>query len=70
MNQAKLAHNDSTFSMTEEDLEHYVGVLFLAKYHSQPKQHLYRERCNDVEMSIAYQTISKNKVKTIKNICI
>ena len=53
--------------MTEEDLKHYVGVLFLSGYHSLPQQDLYWESCNDVEMSVVYQTISKNKFKTIKN---
>ena len=61
-NYAKAAHNASTFSMTEEDLKH-VDVLFLSVYHFLPQQHLCWKRCNDVEMTVVYQTINKNKFK-------
>ena len=36
-NYAKVAHNDSTFSITEENLKHYVGVIFLSGYHYLPQ---------------------------------
>ena len=59
-NYAEVAHNDSTFSMIEEDLKHLVYFFFL------PQQNLYWERCNDVKMPVVYQTISKNKFRTKK----
>ena len=33
-NYAKVAHNDSTFSITEEN---YVGAIFLSGYHYLPR---------------------------------
>ena len=65
-NHAKVAHNDSIFSMTKENLKQYAGVLFPYGYHSLPQHHLYWERHIDVKMPIVYQTIGKTKFKTIK----
>ena len=45
--------------MTEENLKHYVGVLFRSGYRSLAQQHIYWERLNNVEIPIVYQTISK-----------
>ena len=36
-----VAHNDSAFSMSEDDLRKFVGVLFLSGYHILPQQQMY-----------------------------
>ena len=59
-------HNDVAFSMTEHDLKSYVGFLYLTGYNSSPQQHLYWERSDDVDTSLVYKCISKNKFKQIK----
>ena len=63
---AQVCRNDSTFNMTEYNLRCYVGTLFLSGYHSLPQQHLYWERSNDVDSTMVYQHISKNKFRLIK----
>ena len=65
-NYAKTTHNDANFAMTENELKQYLAVLFLAGHHSLPQQRLYWERCIDVDITIVYKSISKNKFPMIK----
>ena len=37
---ASVAHNDSAFSMSKDDLCKFKGVLFLSGYHTLPQQQL------------------------------
>ena len=52
---ASVAHNDSAFSTSEDDLRKFVGVLCLSRYHTLPRQQLYWERGNDANTPIVYQ---------------
>ena len=61
-----MAHIDSAFSMSENDLCKFVGVLFLSGYHTLPQQQLYWDRRNDASIPMVYQAISKNRFFQIK----
>ena len=50
---ASIAHNDSAFSMNEDDLRKFVVALILLRYHTLPQQ-LYWDRRNDANTPIVY----------------
>ena len=52
--------------MSDRDLNIYIVMLFVAGYHTQSKQRLFKKKSLDVELIIAFKTICKNKFSLIK----
>lgn len=58
--------NDSAFTMCENDLFNFVGVLFLSWYYFNKELQLYWDWSNDESTPTVYQAMSKNKLLQIK----
>ena len=63
---ANIDSNDVDFKLTTHDFKSFIGVLLLSGYHSLPQQKLYWERNMDVDASIVYKSISRNRFMEIK----
>ena len=63
---AKVSHNDTSFTFSEDEIRKYIGVLLFSGYHILPHQYMYWERMDDISTPMFQKTISKNKFYRIK----
>ena len=56
-------NTNSTFTVT--DLEPFNAVLILTGYHSLPLTRMFREKYEDIDLSIVYESISRKEFEDI-----
>ncbi|RXG68343.1 PiggyBac transposable element-derived protein 3 [Armadillidium vulgare] len=53
-------------SLTEEDVDKFIGILMLSGYHRLPRQHMYWSEQEDLEVPIVANTMLRNRFVAIK----
>ena len=54
-------NNNQDFSIGQDELRTFVGIIFFSGYHSFPAKRMYWERSEDVEVRSVYKAMSRNK---------
>ena len=54
-------NNNQDFSIGQDELRTFVGIIFFSRYHSFPAKRMYWERSEDVEVRSVYKAMSRNK---------
>ncbi|XP_066967098.1 piggyBac transposable element-derived protein 2-like [Macrobrachium rosenbergii] len=61
--------NDKNFSIDEEDMTNFLGLVLLSGYHSVPSENNYWSTSDDLAIPIFPNTVSREKFKSIKKYC-
>ena len=61
-------NNNQDFSIGQDELRTFVGIIFFSGYHSFPAKpkRMYWERSDDVEVRSVYKAMSRNRYVEIK----
>ena len=59
-------NNNQDFSIGQDELRTFVGIIFFSRYHSFPAKRMYWERSEDVEVRSVYKAMSRNIYVEIK----
>ena len=59
-------HNSQDFTLSENDLKKFIGILLLTGYHSLPQTVMYWKRTKDVCIPAVSECMSRNRFKEMK----
>ena len=59
-------HSDYNFTLTESDLNAFIGIILLSGYHSLHQEHLYWSRDDDVGVPLISGKMSRSRFREIK----
>ena len=54
---ARVSHNDTSFTFSEDELQKCIGVLLFSGYHFLPQQYMYWVRTDDISTPVGIRKV-------------